>query len=130
MSNQLDRKIIANIVNIKISSRPHAWNPPTDLLETDKEFIVRVELAGLHIDDLTISVENEIVTVVGRREISNRKCAYHRMEIPYGDFRAKVDLPTQVNTSSASAEYENGFLSIFLPKSAPKLVKINQKKDL
>ena len=127
MVNQIDRKIVTKIVTFKVASRPHAWNPPTDLLETDKEFIVRVEVAGLNIDDLTISVENEIVTIVGRREISNKKCAYHRMEIPYGDFRAMVELPMQVNTSSASAEYENGFLSIFLPRTEPKQVKINQK---
>jgi HSP20 family protein len=130
MSRQLHQKIVANIVNIKISSRPHAWSPPTDLLETDKEFIVRVELAGLNIDDLTISVENESVTIVGRREIPNKKCAYHRMEIPYGDFLAKVDLPSQVDTTGAAAEYENGFLSIILPKAEPKQVKIKPNKDL
>ena len=119
MNNQINQKYFAKIVNIKISSRPHAWNPPTDLLETDKTFVVRVEIAGISIVDLAISVENKVVTVVGRREIPYKKCAYHRMEIPYGDFRTLVDLPSQVDTSSAAAEYENGFLSIILPKVDP-----------
>ena len=128
MSSQIERKVITNIVNIKVNPRPHAWNPPTDLLESDNSFIVRLELAGLNIDDLTISIEKKIITIIGRRETSFKNCAYHRMEIPFGDFRAKVELPAQVTSSDAEAEYENGFLSIVLPKAKPKQVKIEKKK--
>jgi len=129
MGNLISRKIKANIVNIKVSSRPHAWNPPTDLLETGEEFLIRVEIAGLNIEDLTISVIDQVITVVGTRDISNKKCAYHRMEIPYGEFRTEIRLPSRVDSSNAFAEYQDGFLSITLPKAKVKHIKVNSTKE-
>ena len=130
MKDQTDRKIIANIVNIKISSRPHAWNPPTDLIETDLEFIIRIEVAGLDTNDLTISVERDVVTIVGHRELAKKECAYHRIEIPYGEFRSRVDLPSQVDVDRTEAEYDRGFLSILLPKALPQKVRINKPEGI
>lgn len=129
MDEGTNPKFIAKIVNIKITPRPHAWNPPTDLLETEDSFMIRVEIAGVKVEDITISLEDDAVTIIGRRLLGDKKCAYHRMEIPYGDFRTRVDLPADVDYASAIAEYENGFLSVMLPKSKPRQVKISSGKE-
>lgn len=99
------------------SLKPHAWTPPTDLIETAEHLIIRIEIAGMNQADFSIRVEPRRVMVSGSRpEIRNQGC-FHRMEIPSGDFESDVDLPQAVVTDQANAEYRDGFLSIKLTKA-------------
>ena len=128
MNKERSTRFSAKIVNVKMSVHPHAWHPPTDVFETEEEFIVRIEIAGMQEDDFTVSLDGSKVSVMGKRLLKNRKCAYHRMEIPYGEFRTSVDLPGEINSSEASADYENGFLTIHAPKQKPKNVRITTEE--
>lgn len=118
----------AKIVNVKLSVHPHAWHPPTDVFETEEEYIIRIEIAGMHEEDFTVSLDGSKISVIGKRLLKNRKCAYHRMEIPYGEFRTGVELPGEINSSETSADYENGFLTIHAPKQEPKNVHITRQE--
>jgi HSP20 family molecular chaperone IbpA len=58
--------------------------------------------------------------------MTNQKCAYHRMEIPTGEFISSVELPAQVDINAATAEYENGFLTVQIPRKLPVNIEVNR----
>ena len=107
----------ARIMKLELSSHSHAWHPPTDLFETDTEFIIRVEIAGMSENNFSINYDKNVLFVMGKRSTYDSKCAYHRMEIPYGEFSTHVQLPKEADIKHASAEYENGFLTIHVQKT-------------
>ncbi|MBM3136778.1 MAG: Hsp20/alpha crystallin family protein, partial [Chloroflexi bacterium] len=120
MTRQLGASILfIRAANLEIRKRSHAWHPPTDLFETDDGYTVRLEIAGMNVEDFSILYDQNLLVVSGRRPLLNQKCAYHRMEIPTGEFIASIELPSQVDINEATAEYENGFLTINLPRKLP-----------
>jgi HSP20 family protein len=99
--------------------KPHAWSPPTDLIETADRLIIRIEIAGMQQADFAIRSEPRRVVISGLRpEIRNQGC-YHRMEIPSGEFESEVDLPQTIETDQIVADYRDGFLTITIPKVTP-----------
>jgi len=123
-------RFTSRIVNVQIAIQPHAWHPPTDLIETEEDYIVRVEIAGMREEDFSISFMDKVITVAGHRAPLSVKCAYHRLEIPYGEFITSVQLPENADLNSASAEYENGFLTITISKSRKIDIQIKTTKGL
>lgn len=96
--------------------RSNVWRPPTDVYETEESIVVKMEIAGMRDEDLEVVVQGNLLLISGSRLDSPERKAYHQMEIPFGKFSVGVDLPVQVNTENASAEYKDGFLTIQLPK--------------
>ena len=117
-------KITAQIVNLKLRYTPHAWHPATDLFETPDEYLVKVEIAGLNDQDFSICMESNTLMVSGTRPLVNPDGAFHRLEIPYGEFNTLVDIPNDIDHDAIQAAYENGFLVIRLPKLQPVNVKV------
>jgi HSP20 family protein len=104
--------------------RASAWNPPTDIYETEEYFIVRVEIAGIRDEDLEVAMENNVLMISGQRSDINERRAYHQMEIRFGKFEISVEVPTPVEVENAGAEYRDGMLMIRLPKTSPKNIKV------
>ncbi|MCX6059467.1 MAG: Hsp20/alpha crystallin family protein [Chloroflexi bacterium] len=96
--------------------RSNVWSPPTDEFETDKAYVVLVEIAGMHDDDFEVSLENNLLLISGTRPDFLERRAYQQMEIRFGKFETSVNLPGPVNIEQARAEYKDGFLTIILPK--------------
>jgi HSP20 family protein len=119
----------ARILNLEITPHSHAWHPPTDMFETETGFIIRVEIAGMSENDFSVNYDKDTLVVLGKRSTFDSKCAYHRMEILYGDFSTRVQLPDVADLRHASAEYENGFLTIHVPKAQPININITAKKE-
>ncbi|MBI5441384.1 MAG: Hsp20/alpha crystallin family protein [Deltaproteobacteria bacterium] len=96
-----------------------AFSPPIDLKETEKDFVLKVELPGLHKEDLSVDITDESVTLQGeRREESETPGACYRcQESRYGAFRRVVEMPQQIVPESARAKLEDGVLSVILPKA-------------
>src|SRR5512139_930727 len=69
-----------------------AWSPPTDLFETDAEYIVSVEIAGMRESDLDVTYDNGTLLVSGQRPDRTERRAYHQMEIHFGKFSSAVAL--------------------------------------
>ena len=92
------------------------WSPPTDMYETEDAYIVRMEIAGMREADFTVSVEEGFLLINGSRPDLQERCAYHQMEIRCGKFTSAVSLPNPINLEDASAEYEDGFFIVVLPK--------------
>ena len=110
----------------QVSSRQHAWRPPTDVYITDDAVIVRVEIAGMREGEFSISLEDHTLTIRGSRPDQPKRRAYHQMEIRFGDFRTDVGLHWPVDSDKIDAEYKDGFLRIMLPIAKPRSIEIQE----
>jgi HSP20 family molecular chaperone IbpA len=99
-----------------------AFEPPADVYETEDAVIVRLEIAGLRGNSGEISVEirEDLLTISGERldPASGSARRYEQMEIQTGSFQRTVHLPCPVDETAAVARYEDGFLTVRLPKVA------------
>ena len=108
------RREILRAVSWQIGSQ--LWSPPTDQYETKDAYVVRVEVAGMQENEFEISVENNTLLISGSRPDFHERRAYQQMEIRFGKFTTAVRLPGAVQIEQASAEYNDGFLTVILPK--------------
>lgn len=115
------------LLHQKYSKHTHTWHPPTDLYETDLNYIVRVEVAGMDKEEFCVSLENERLDVSGSRPDIDLNRGYHQIEIPYGNFHTSVLLPSPVEGSLVKAEYHDGFLLVTLPKVIPTIIVIKEE---
>lgn len=97
--------------------RSSIWSPPTDVYETEENYVIKVEVAGMRDEDFDVAFENNILMIGGYRSDLNERRAYHQMEIRYGKFEIAVEIPVVVDMEKATAEYKDGFLMIMLPKT-------------
>jgi HSP20 family protein len=106
--------------------------PAIDLYETADEVVVKSNLPGLTSDDVQITVTSDVLTLRGELKPADNKkdVTYHVMERRSGIFERSVMLPTDVQTEKAKADFENGVLTITLPKAEtvkPKMITIKAK---
>lgn len=106
--------------------RPHVWRPPTDVLETDEAYLVRVEIAGMEENDFTILIDGRYLAIRGVRSDIPERRAYHQMEIRFGEFSSEVELPGPVALEGIEAAYGNGFLQVRLPKARPVAIHVEE----
>jgi len=107
-----------------IGLKAYAWSPPTDVYETEASFIIRCEIAGMRESDLSINIDKNHLILSGVRTETCERRAYHQMEIRFGEFSTAVELPSGVDINGVEAEYEDGFLTIVLPKNKPSEIPI------
>jgi len=102
------------------------WHPPTDVYETEENFVVRVEIAGMLDDDFSIELDGRHLSIRGARQDVSERRAYHQMEIPHGEFRIDITLPHPIVANQVKAVYGNGFLRLCLPKAQPRHIPIGE----
>lgn len=108
------------------------WAPVMDIEETKDDIIVKAEIPGMTKEDVKIQITGDLLTISGerKREEESKDKTYHRIERSYGQFQRMITLPSEVQSSKAKASYENGVLTIRLPKSEevkPKEISIEVK---
>jgi HSP20 family protein len=106
--------------------------PAVDMYQTDNEVVVKAAIPGVKADDVQINVTGEVLTIKGetREKEETKDKAYHIREQRWGMFERTVALPTDVVADKAKAEFENGILTITLPKAEevkPKTITIKSK---
>ncbi len=117
---------VSGIVNWHMMGRPTIWRPPTDVIETDQCIVVRVEIAGMRDGQVAVNFDQHILSINGTRSDNLEKRAFHQMEIHYGEFLTEVEVFVPIDTESITAEYQDGFLRVFLPKQTAKSINITQ----
>lgn len=92
--------------------------PKVDVVDRDKEVLVRAEIPGVDRKDLDISVTDNTVTIKGQSssETKEEKGDYFRCEIARGAFARTVALPSEVDADQAEASFREGILELTLPK--------------
>jgi HSP20 family protein len=95
-----------------------AWLPRTDIFEDEKSVRLVAEIPGVHSEDVKLSLENNVLTIRGekRQEAEERKEQVHRYERSYGSFERTFALPSTIDPDQIKATYENGVLTVTLPK--------------
>lgn len=94
------------------------WIPAMDLVETDTDFVLRADLPGLTEKDVTIELQDSVLTISGERrsEHEERKEGYFRLERASGTFSRSLTLPEGVDAGRVTATFANGVLEVHVPK--------------
>lgn len=97
-----------------------AFEPPTDVYETDTHIVVRMEVAGADAKATRIDFmpQTQELRISGRRNdpAAGRKRDYHQLEVVYGPFERSVHMPAPIDANRSKASYRKGFLHVHLPK--------------
>ena len=90
-----------------------------DMYQTDNDVVVKAAMPGIKADEVQINITGDILTIKGetKHEEEKKEKAWHMREHRWGAFERSVMLPTTVNADKANADFENGILTITLPKS-------------
>lgn len=103
--------------NEEVSNR--TWTPAVDIQETEEGYRLHAELPGLTKADINITLENNVLRLSGDRKFEKdvKKESYHRIERAYGTFTRSFALPQQVDSEKVQAAFDNGVLTITVPKA-------------
>jgi HSP20 family protein len=106
-----------------------SWAPAVDIHENEHELVVKADLPGIDPKDLDIRVENNILTIRGERRFEKKvnEDNYLRVERAYGSFSRSFSLANTVNPDGIKADYQNGVLTLNVPKreeAKPKQIKV------
>ena len=106
------------------------WSPAVDIFETENEIVVKAEVPGVDRKDITLNLENNVLTLKGERkfEKETKEENYHRIERAYGGFSRAFSIPATVDEEKIRADYHEGILTIALPKKEqvkPKQIRID-----
>jgi len=106
---------------------PRAWRWSTesglpvlaDMVESDENIVISADLPGLKPEDVDISITDSTLTIKGeyKTEEEGERGDVHFKERRYGAFRRSFTLPTTVDTDATEAEFEDGVLTVTLPKT-------------
>ena len=94
------------------------WLPAVDIKETPEALSLTVELPGLKKEEVSITLENQVLTVHGERKFEGetKEATYHRIERAYGAFMRSFTLPANIKADRVDAAFDNGLLTVTLPK--------------
>ena len=96
-----------------------SWNLALDVAEKGDVFTVKASLPGISPDDLNVTLEDNVLTIQGevKEDELIEENSYHIRERRYGSFSRSVRFPVPVEGEKVEAEYENGVLTLSIPKA-------------
>lgn len=115
------------------SSQEGGLSTPVDIYETDDSVVFKAAVPGVKPEDLDVSVTGDVLTIKGEykeEQETQQKRNYIRQEHRYGSFSRTLTLPTTVDVNKAKATFDNGILTLEMPKMEavkPKSVRITAK---
>ena len=108
-------------------SRVTGFTPLLDVRETEDEYLVMVDLPGVKSEDVTIELNDQVLTISGSR-VPVETGESQLVERPYGSFVRNLTLPKGVDSDQIKADYHDGVLELHIPKPAeqkPKKIAIS-----
>lgn len=109
------------------------WSSPAiDMYQTDNDVVVKADLPGIKADEVQINVNGDILTIRGetKQEDEKKEKSWHIREHRWGAFERSIRLPTGVIADKANADFDNGVLTITLPKTEevkPRTISVKTK---
>jgi len=108
------------------------WSPAIDVYDSKDNILVKADLPGLTKDEIEVSIQDDNLIIKGekKKDTEVKEENYYRTERFYGSFYRTVELPAQVEADKVDAKYEDGVLSLTLPKkedAKPKKITIDVK---
>jgi HSP20 family protein len=98
---------------------PTQWGLAVDVAENKDDFIVKASVPGIKPDDLDISYADDTLTIRGEIKSDNeyKEDQYHLRERRYGSFSRSISLPTKIKGDAIEASYQDGVVTLRLPKT-------------
>ncbi|HPB67600.1 MAG TPA: Hsp20/alpha crystallin family protein [Candidatus Omnitrophota bacterium] len=108
------------------------WSPAVDIYDSQDNFLVKADLPGLTKDEIEVSIQNNNLILKGEKKKDGeiKEEDYFRTERFYGSFCRMIPLPDEVDAGKVDAQYQDGVLTLTLPKkeeAKPKQITINVK---
>jgi HSP20 family protein len=130
LQDQINRLFSDTFEHSGQESNLTVWAPAVDIYENEHELVVKADLPDVDSKDLDIRVENNILTIRGERKFEKKvgEDNYLRVERAYGAFSRSFSLANTVNPDGIKADYQNGVLTLVIPKreeAKPKQIKVN-----
>lgn len=100
-------------------SRKIEWSPAADISETEKEYVIRMDLPAVRKEDVKVSLDQEgVLAIVGERKLQtdDKNEKFHRVESFYGTFERSFSLPDNVNADAVRCDSKDGILTVHIPK--------------
>ena len=115
--------------------RQESWLPAVDVFDTKDAVVLKAELAGMDPDDIEIEVDDNVLTIKGERTLEEKvdEERYYRVERRFGSFQRSLALPQGVKADDIQAGYEDGILTVRVPKAEeekPQRIEIKAKKTV
>jgi HSP20 family protein len=111
-------------------SNAELWQPQADIKETETEFKITTEIAGVNPEDVEVEIADGVLTITGHKESKNEKEGekVHLSERQFGAFSRSWTLPTTVSENDISASFQHGVLAVTVTKThmmaTPKKIKV------
>ncbi|HID56852.1 TPA: Hsp20/alpha crystallin family protein [Candidatus Poribacteria bacterium] len=100
------------------AGRSEVTYPPVNVCDTGESYVVRAWMPGVKREDINLSVMADTLTIQGeKREPQVKDGNFYRRERSFGRFHKVVELPTEVNAEGVKARYQDGILTVTLPKA-------------
>ena len=119
MSEQDQDSLVEHFGEFGDRLRGDSWQPDVDIFETETALVVRVEIAGVHSQNLNVKVDGQILRIAWIRLApdGSQVRRLHQMEIASGPFERRLRIPIPFDRNAVSAQITDGFLTVTLPKS-------------
>ena len=111
-----------------VENQRSSWIPSMDIHENKKDFTLSMDLPGLSKREVSLNVDDNVLTITGERSYSEKSADACRIERGYGKFNRSFSLPDNVNANEISAAFKNGELIVSLPKNKETLSKSKEIK--
>lgn len=113
------------------SAEAGSFQPAADVYETPTGLVIRLELAGVIKDDLSLTLHQRELVVSGRRRFPSHEPVqrFYRLEIDYGRFERRFLLPKPIDEEGATADYQSGVLEVRLPWRRPATQRITIREE-
>lgn len=108
-----------------VAGTARGWSPNTDIFESEDSVVIRVEVAGVKKEELSLKSQGDALIINGCRSDTSHsgRVYYHQMEISYGPFEKVIMLPPPLQNGEISAQFNDGILEIAIQKKS-KLVEV------
>jgi HSP20 family protein len=129
LQDQINRMFSEGVGHAGQESNLTPWAPAVDIYETENELVIKADLPDVNPQNLDIRVENNILTIRGERKFESKvnEDSYLRIERAYGSFSRSFSLANSVKSDAIKADYQNGVLTLSLPKreeAKPKQIRV------
>ena len=98
--------------------RMGTWYPAVDMFDDDDKIVIKAELPGMDKKDISVDIENRVLTLSGERSYDNevKEENYYRRERATGKFKRAFNLPADVDADNIKADFKDGVLRVEIPK--------------
>jgi len=125
MRNQMDRNMRQVIADTGM------YSPRMDMKQTDKEYIITMDIPGMDKDKINVENKNGMLTISGERQSEtndNKNNQYYSQERSFGSFMQSIPLPDDVKTDQIEAKYKNGVLTVTVARERKENKKSNNER--